>query len=164
LLMVGGAILRVEDAFEATESHEGFIASRPNQRDLVAHYARRIELSSPKNPTHASWPQQADLILQDEWASVELVPFGRPMPAAIRDVAGDAIEPIGFVAPLQAGNMSLSHRGREFLGRYLQTLNTYRLATVQRWQRIELPGSLGRHRLRLSRTSVLLKTKATKRN
>jgi hypothetical protein len=135
--MVGGAISRVQDAFEATESHEGLIASRPNQLDLVALYARRIELSSPRNPTHTSWPRKTDLSPQDEWASVELVPFGRPMPAAIPEVAGDATESIVFAVPLQLRKMSLPDRGREFLGRFSRRLNAIRHATVQCRQLIE---------------------------
>jgi hypothetical protein len=95
--MADGDISLVQDAFEATESHEGLWIRRHNQLDLVALYARRIELTAPKKAAHPSLSQKGTQHNVDEWALVELVQFGRPM---VEDNSEPTVEDLPMLEPI----------------------------------------------------------------
>jgi hypothetical protein len=58
-------------------------AQPENRRDLVALYARRLELNAAKSAGRSSRLFGNEQPLEDPWAGIELVQFGRPMREAI---------------------------------------------------------------------------------
>jgi hypothetical protein len=100
--MVDAVQSQAQDTFEAHEALETPLTIRPNQRDLVALYARRLELSSPNKAAHPSWPEKMPQPDLDEWAAVELVQLGRPMVAEIVAASDESVESIPEIAIVPA--------------------------------------------------------------